>query len=396
MNEHELTELMERGVEGVRVSPAPLEAVHAGAVRRRRRRRWAGVAATVAVAVALVGGTAAVLGQGPEHAPPVADEQVSDVLPDGMRWAGIGSVAVAVPEEWGTNETHCGTPKRDTVVVWQGGERTCLVPRPVGVESVEFAEGELFGFKPDATVVIDGVRAEQQSTTCVTGVDPDGKDGVLCSAALHFPDLGWVRVESSTDAATVDEILGRVHVLDDLVGVPDHSGIASEEQGRSGEAYAALLRDRGFEVRVETEKRWGITPGYVLGVSPSPGTVVEPGSTVTVTTIAEPEGPADEVSIGVGADSDPSGEITEAAVRSGDLTVRLEVGEGVWAYADGKRARTLAGEVTGAGLAVSDWVDGPNHPHSWVATAPGRSVVVLTITVDGQPLEVGRFTVLVE
>lgn len=396
MKEHELTELLAR-VDGVRVSPAPLDALHSGAVRRRRRRRWTGVAATLGVVAMLVGGATALLGQAPRGEVPVAVEQVSDVLPDGMRWAGLGSVAVAVPREWGTNETHCGTPQQDTVVVWQGVIGMCLVPRPAGVESVELSESELPGFESDTTVVVDGVEAERQSTTCGKERYVAGKDGVLCSAALHFPDHGvWVRVESSTDAETVDALLARVHVLDDLVGVPDHSGIAVDEQANWEETYAALLRERGFDVRVETEQRWGMTSAYVLGVSPSPGTVVEPGSTVTVVTVAEPEGPGDEVSIGVGADSDPSGEITETAVRSGDLTVRLEVGERVWAYADGKRSRTLTGEVTGKVLAVSDWVDGPNHPRSWVATEPGRSTVVLTIEVDGQPLELARFTVIVD
>lgn len=395
-------ELMERSAGRVSVGPAPLEGLYAGASRRRRRRR--SVVAGMASVIVLASGGAAVLGSAGSAGPAgMVDEagrqeiSAPEALPDGMRWAGLGSVAVAVPEEWGSNKAHCGTPQRDTVVVWQGAIQTCLAARPAGVESVQLAEAELFGFEPDTVVEVDGTEAEKQSTTCDTRAHIAGKDGVLCSAALHFPGQGvWVRVESSTDAVAVDALLEQVRVLDDLVGVPDHSAITVDEQGRSGEAYSALLRERGFDVRVETEKRWGFTPGYVLGVSPSPGTVVEPGSTVTVTVVAEPDGPADELSIGLGADSDPNGEITEEAIRSGDLTVRLQVGEGVWAYAHGKRSRTIAGEVRGAGLVVSDWDEGPNHPHSWVATEPGRSTVVLTIEVDGELVEVGRFKVVVE
>lgn len=401
MNEHQLTELLERGGDGVRVSPAPLDALHAGAVRRRRRRRWVGALASAGVAVALAGGTAMVLspdrGEPPATADPADDKPRPDLPPDGMRWAGIGSIAVAVPEKWGMNRTHCGTPRRDTVVVWQGGINTCLIPRPAGVESVELGEGEAWGFEPDSTVVIDGVEAKQQSTTCEERTNLRGApNGVLCTAVLRFPDEGvWVRVESSTSAEKVEAILSRVHVLTGLVGVPDYSGIAAEAQEKSQEAYTRLLQERGFAVEVETKKMWPATPGHVLSTSPLPGTVVEPGSTITITVTAEPEGPGDELSVGVSADPDVAGEITEEAVRSGELVVRLKVGERVWSYAHGKRARTLAGEVTGEGLAVDDWRDGPNYPHSWIATAPGRSTVVLTIDVDSEPLELGRFTVIV-
>lgn len=139
-------------------------------------------------------------------------------------------------------------------------------------------------------------------------------------------------------------------------------------------------------------------PGYVLDASPAPGTMLPPGSTVTITVIAEPAGPADEVSVGVGTDSDDDREqfATDEQIRAGDTTLHLRVGERIWAYAHGKRANTLAGDLQGQALTVDDWTDGPNYPHAWIATTPGRAVIALSIEADGDVVDLGRVTVVVE
>lgn len=76
-------------------------------------------------------------------------------------------------------------------------------------------------------------------------------------------------------------------------------------------------------------------------------------------------------------------------------TIKLSVGDRIWAYADGKRAGTLAGELDGTSLMVHDWKEGPNYPHSWVAVSPGRTHVTLSIRADSKPVILGVVTVRV-
>ena len=71
------------------------------------------------------------------------------------------------------------------------------------------------------------------------------------------------------------------------------------------------------------------------------------------------------------------------------------MGESIWVHAQGKRSSTIAGELDGTSLAVSDWKQGPNYPHSWEAVAPGRTKITLTITAAGKPVVLGVVTVVV-
>lgn len=54
-----------------------------------------------------------------------------------MRLVGLGNLAIAVPEEWETNRTRCGTPMSGTVVINVGVVETCATARPEGLESIE-------------------------------------------------------------------------------------------------------------------------------------------------------------------------------------------------------------------------------------------------------------------
>lgn len=401
MTEPKWAELLERAADRTAVGPAPLDAMRAGAARRRRHRALAATALGAAAVVAVIGGTVLLTtpGVGPqEPRPPAASDGPDpvDPVPAGTRLVGLGNVAIAVPEEWGTNQTRCGTPQQDTVVINVGVIPTCAIGRPDGVESVEIVQGEpRFDFHADSTVQIDGEEAQRQRTTCAR----DTIGGVrVCSGTAYFPAHGtWFRAESSTSPEEVDRILDQIRVDPERVGVPAFQPLAVNTQGRSGEKYAARLTEAGFDVEVQTRKISAGKPGYVLDASPAPGTMLPPGSSVTITVIAQPDGPADEVSVGVGTDGNDSSEqfASDAQIRAGDTTLRLKVGERIWAYAEGKRANTLAGELQGDALAVDDWRDGPNYPHAWVATAPGRATIVLSIQADREQVELGRVSVLV-
>jgi hypothetical protein len=144
---------------------------------------------------------------------PVAGEAAA--RPGITRLVGLGPVGVAVPGAWGTNQTTCGMPHTDTVLIDIPGPQTgcAMVGRPDGVETVRLYRGR--PVEPWArvrAVAVRGTKAVRYGTACGHGV---------CSAVLYFPrhDVS-VEVDSSTDAAEVDRVLGRVRVLRGRVGLP--------------------------------------------------------------------------------------------------------------------------------------------------------------------------------
>ncbi|MEV6417865.1 PASTA domain-containing protein [Kribbella sp. NPDC051718] len=301
MHESQLTELLERAGDRTAVGPPPLDAMRAGAARRKRRRTTAiSLAATVSVAVA-AGGTALLMA--PEDGTqqlPTATKGTSHATnpmptatnnpPTGGRLVGLGHVAIAVPQGWGTNQVRCGTPQTDTVLIDGWLTQACAVPRPVGVESVEVGDGgqELvykYGFKSDDEFEIDGVRAQKQRTICA----PGGAGGPqVCRGIVLLPSTGvWFSAESSTNAAEVDRILERIVVLPDRVGVPEQNGVTTKDDGSSGRKYADLLRGLGLRVETKTTDAPGFAPGELVKVEPFPGTMLPLGATVTVTVVAK-------------------------------------------------------------------------------------------------------------
>lgn len=396
MTDQHLSELLERAADRVAVGPAPTTAIVHDAGRERRRRALT-LSLVSAAAVAVVAGGTALLsapGTSPGPQPPVASPTPTAPV-TGQRLVGIGHAAIAVPQSWGTNETRCGVPQKDTVVIDVGAIDACLTKRPQGVESVEVTEGKpRFDFTADQAFTVDGVAAQRQATTCELTFG----DIRVCNGTVYIPSMGGsFRAESSTGAAEVDRILEGIRVVPGQVGVPGYQSIALNRQENSGEKYLEALREAGLAAEVNTRKVSGLDAGHVLEVSPQPGEMVAPGSVVTVTVAAEPEGPADEVRIGI-TSSDSGGddykELEDGQIRTG-ATIRVALGDRIWAHASGRRASTLAGELDGNSLAVDDWKDGPNYPHSWVAVAPGRTTVTLTVTAESTPVILGVVTVIV-
>ncbi|WP_127480427.1 PASTA domain-containing protein [Nocardioides pantholopis] len=364
--------------------------VAAGRAGRPRSRALtlAGAAAVVAVA-----GATAVLsssGGAPGSPPPGASAAPVAPAPD-LRLVGLGPAAVALPRGWGTNLTRCGVPQQDTVVIDVATVELCWARRPRGVESVEVTAGRpRFDFTADETLRIDGVQAQRQETRC----ERDVGNTRVCTGTVHLPSSGVsFRAESSTGAAHVDRILEQIRLGSGQVGVPGYQTIAVNQQGSSGASYLDALRTAGLAGEVRTVKVPGVAAGQVWGVSPQPGTMLAPGAVVTVTLVAQSDGPADEVRVEMAA-GEGDRVLKDAQIRAG-ATIELVVGDRIWAYADGSRARTLAGALDGGSLAVDDWTQGPSHPHSWVAVAPGRTTVTLTITADGEPVVLGTVTVVV-
>lgn len=397
MSDENLTELLERAANRVQVGPAPVTAMVAGASRTRRRRAVGLAVVGAGAAVAVAGATAMLWPMDGSPNPPVAEPE-PDLAPPGMRLVGYGQAAIAVPEEWGTNRMECAEPAADTVIIDLMAVALCGAPRPAGVESVEVAEGEpRSGFSADETIEIDGVPAQRKTTTC------QPSDGVnICAGAVYIPSMRvYFGAASSTSAADVDRILSQIQVIPDRVGVPGYQAtLRTGNDGLTsinGELYLEALGEAGLtaEVRTTNEPPF-LEPGRVVDVMPAPGTMLEPGDVVTVTVVGEPESPADEVEAGARwRGPSGGGELNHTQIRAG-ATVELEVGDQLQAHAFGgpeSPEGTLAGELDGDSLSVYDGPDTPNYPNSWIADAPGRTTITLTVTDGGAQYVVGTITV---
>lgn len=420
MTDHDLDQLMERLGDRTPVGPPPLAVIREGAQRAARRRLVvAGVAAAAVLAV--IGGTVLAgglggSGEGPGRGGDVVAPDEGFTPPSGTRLVGIGHLAVAVPEEWGTNETRCGTPMKDTVVLDQGAICLAGIPRRTGIESVEILDGWWggLGSRSDVetqSVEVAGQPAERTATTCSERPFVETSEQPLCRALLYFPelDVSVLADSSSADARRqVNQLLSWVRWVDDRVAVPGIANInmdvqMEEPEGHAGRQYAATLRELGLAVESVSESRPGMKPGLVLGVEPAPGTMLEPGSVVTITVVGEPEGPAEEISVGLNSigpgDSMDYRGLEDAEIRSGRGRIVVPVGGELWFHPLAEEDRMdgrLVGEVTGNALELDPRTEGPNVGRTWDAVRPGTARLTISLERDGKRYEIGTVTVVVE
>lgn len=319
--------------------------------------------------------------------------------PDGTRWVGLVHAAIAVPQDWGTNRLRCGTPQHDTVIIDVSALDGCRTDWPRGVDSVlvsyvdPTADPETADPAAGEQIEIDGVTAIRQATACTK----QSAEPRLCSGTVYVPsERVSFYATSASNAAGVDDVLRQIRILPDRVGVPGYQRLNLDEQGGATSAYLDALEWSGLRAEVRTKRAPAVPVGYVLDVSPRPGTLLRPGDVVTVTAVAEPTGPAEEVRVDVTTvhNEERYRTIGDPRIRAG-ATITIAMGDRISAYADGKRSGTLAGKLKGTSLAVDGWKEGPNYPHSWIAVAPGRTTITLTVTADGKPARLGSVTVLV-
>src|SRR4051812_35869405 len=257
-------------------------------VHRRRKFTaiWSGaLAAGLAAAVVVV---IAVLAQTSTPTPLPGPEPLARLdVPAGSRLVGLNHVAVAVPREWGTNQTRCGVPQEDTVVIDQDAVELCMVPRPPRVDSISLTAGqppELFGQHVDDGSVlhfdISGVPAVGTPTVCDDPQSLGPASG--CSAIVYVPSEDvTVRIESTTDADVVNHFVQQIYVVPDRVAVPGYLSADNRAQSRAQHVYVQQLRDAGLAPRLRYAPARGWHQGFVTGVEPGVGTMLSPGATVT-------------------------------------------------------------------------------------------------------------------
>ncbi|TDW89052.1 PASTA domain-containing protein [Kribbella sp. VKM Ac-2566] len=279
MIETKLTELLEDTADHTPVGPPPLAAVRAGAARRRRR-RTAGITGVTVVAVGAVIAGSSLLTSPTQTAPVTSPTPVPP--PPAMRLVGFGHAAIAIPAAWPTNKSSCGTPYQDTVQIDDpSAVHLCKSDRPKGVESVQLTGvPPSLGYHADETILVDGVRAERQRTSCMGG----WQGTRVCIGAVGIPSLKvWFYAESSTSAEDVDRILDRIQILRDRSGVPSYSSLGGAPTGPLARSYTPLLTAAGLKVQYKRVMSPSYPDGTILGVSPAVGTLLPVGSTVTVT-----------------------------------------------------------------------------------------------------------------
>ena len=292
MTDDQLTTLLDRLGRDIDVSPAPMpELLETGGRLRRRHSALRIAGATTAVAALTVAGgliarddaptpnvakdvgnTAAA--GGPLQAAPVS-------FPPNTRLVGVNNAIIAVPESWSTNEAQCGTPQANTVVINTSWYASCVAGRPDGVASLEVRAIEALPSYPDfgdATETrIDGAAALLTPQVCGASDLPSS----LCTQSLYIESQDAFFQVQAHEASVIDDILGSVHVVTDMAGVPvsDNSDLGRQ----TGAAFIAAAEALGLQVDVAYGHRPPLREGEIIDVQPPTGTVLEPGDTVHVT-----------------------------------------------------------------------------------------------------------------
>lgn len=266
-------------------------------------RRGLVVAATLGAvgAATLAAGTVGmVAASAPGHRPSASVGVAADPepaldrrVPQGYRLVGHGRLGLAVPAEWATDATYCGTPTEDTVVDPQGP--TCLAaiwPPPADVTSVALGSGgDAVGERrADAARTLRREPTEcRVDDTTIPPVDPSTGERRLvhCSATVTDGSESALTVSSTIGdaeaaAAAVDRLADAVFLLaDDEVVVPsrfegDWMRFGDDDMTH----YCDRLEAAGLEVDVVEVPRPSPDALNFVAVEPAVSTVLPRGATV--------------------------------------------------------------------------------------------------------------------
>ncbi|MFT4008736.1 MAG: carboxypeptidase-like regulatory domain-containing protein [Nocardioidaceae bacterium] len=134
MSDQILSDLLDRAVERVPVSPPPLADLlrHGHAARGRRRRR--AVLGTAVASLLVAVGAVAVGQQARNDGPPPVDQAPTvPTPPTGMKWVGVGRTVVAVPQAWPVVPgIYCQGPSTPFVTITQWRVAVGCPPLPEG------------------------------------------------------------------------------------------------------------------------------------------------------------------------------------------------------------------------------------------------------------------------
>ena len=282
MNDDEATNLLHRLADRVEVGPVPLrDVLRAGRRARSRHRRTAVLGVAAAVVLVLLGGVGVrqALRPGRPAAPATVPSTSAPAAPPGTRWVGIGHAAIAVPEGWGTNQTRCGQPRANTVVIDQGPIPLCAVITPPAVSDLQLEASPDVPTNPsfaDAVPIrIDGEPALKTPLRCT-----NQSSSHLCTQALWIKQERALFTATSPHVGTVRRLLSSVRVDDAYVAVP---GTYAADLQRGARAFTHAAEALGLRVSRRVVPGGGLPAGFIVRVDPAVGTMLKPGDTVHVT-----------------------------------------------------------------------------------------------------------------
>jgi hypothetical protein len=213
---------------------------------------------------------------------PHSDGRADGVLtpPPGTRYAGIGKVAVAVPQGWSDGEASCNAAIRDTVFFPYGQD--CLgvfhSVSSVAISAVPMNDGFTGGMTSDGRVGGHRVVARPNPAMCMVGTGPEA-----CLQSFGVPDLdAYFSVRVPRDEP---DALDQVEAIrDSLTLLPDGQTAVPFLPAGSLDDWRAAMQQAGLAVRVD-HHGCPATADCVAGVvstTPAPGNVVPTGSIVTI------------------------------------------------------------------------------------------------------------------
>jgi hypothetical protein len=243
--------------------------------RGRSVKRW-GIPALAAAAVALVVVAAAVLlpdrnGESRGVSNPSSTSPSAPQAPPGTRLVGMGRLAVAVPESWGTNDEKCGSALSNTVIFEADGVVWCgLAHRPhVSALHIVSATSPLalpWIYQHLTASELDGLTIERTPTNT-------GNEG--SAGALVARSEGVVMYVTSPDRAVVESVLDSVIVLPaGWATIPFNPDLPLLPHER------VALKRVGLNVEITRRDLPGRSAGALIGATPAFGSVVPVGSTV--------------------------------------------------------------------------------------------------------------------
>lgn len=282
MNEDDATRMLANLGERVPVGPAPIDVtLQQGKGNSRRRRAIQVVSGAAAVAVIAVG--AFIVGPSIGGSGNLATQPTTSprglAVPAGTRLVGINGVAVAVPEDWSTNDTLCGFALSDTVDFNDTtATRACavagtenfsrLLAVPLSSEWGQAWPDPLNGQAVD----LQGLVAQRVPAKCN---DSESHTGVTCSGRLIIASANAVMSVNSPNREVVDAVLDSATLIPEgYTAVPDLTGLHDDSE------VEPLVESAGLLWENRCPDGYDCDMGPIAATDPAAGSVVLLGTTV--------------------------------------------------------------------------------------------------------------------
>jgi hypothetical protein len=289
--EEDLRRLLSDAATEIPAGNAPVaELVREGKRSKSRRHLFQAVSVAAVVALILVGAFLVqypVGGSGNLAAQPTTSAG-GLAVPADTRLVGINLVAVAVPEDWSTNDTRCGFALSDTVDFNDTtATHACAVPGTENFSRLHAAPlssewGQQWSEPLNGRAVdLQGIVAQRLPTKCR---DSQSDAGVTCSGRLIMATADAVMSVNSPNREVVDAVLDSATLIPEgYTVVPDLTGLYTDGEVEPLVESAGLL----WENRCPDGHVCDMDA--IEATDPAAGSVVPEGITVRAVDVPRPK-----------------------------------------------------------------------------------------------------------